>query len=121
MFNLCKQGGFYYAKKIIYVPQDKCPLDAIAELGSQTAKAWIFLHQNARAKFEKTADYRNGCRGYEEFGWNATEKYPSTVIRLERTTGTWIRTYCIEADDIAFDCEVPDPKYLFFLKMGDAD
>lgn len=116
-YNLPK--SFTMLKDVILVPKDKCPLDVLAEMGSQTARAWIFLHQNARAKLKKTANYVDGCRGYEELGWNATEKYPSTVIRLECTTDDWMRIYYIKADDIAFDHEVSDSKYIFFLKKAD--
>ena len=28
-------------KEVIIVPEDKCPLDVLAEMGERTANAWI--------------------------------------------------------------------------------
>ena len=39
-------------KEITYVPQDKCPLDVLAEMGAETSDAWIYLHK--RRKFKQT-------------------------------------------------------------------
>ena len=106
-------------KDIIFVSKDKCPLDTIAEMGSKTAKAWIFLHRNAIDKLRSTADIVDGCTGFLKMVWKETEKYPATTVYVENGGTEWIRVYYINASDIAFDYEPLDPKYLFFLKMED--
>ena len=104
-------------KDVLLIPESKCPLDAIAELGNKTAKAWLFLHHSCIEKLANTAAYIDDCSGYMEYGWKATEKYPETILRVERTQTVWTRVFYIKADDIAFEHEIQDPKYLFFLKM----
>ena len=103
-------------KKVILVPKDKCPLDVLAEMGSQTANAWIFLHTNAVEKLRSTADTIT-TNGPLKMYWKETEKYPSTTILLE-PKAKWYRVCHIKAEDIAFEYEPHDPKYIFFLKMG---
>ncbi|MCI8411490.1 MAG: hypothetical protein HFJ40_03445 [Clostridia bacterium] len=104
-------------KEVILVSTDKCPLDTLAEMGEQTKKAWIFLHDNAVSKLEKTADYVEE-REYREIKWIATEQYPATTIDIE-IGETWHKVYRIIADDIAFEHEPQDPEDIFFLNMAE--
>lgn len=103
-----------------YVPKDKCPLDFIAELGAQTAISWLFLHKNAIEKLCKTADSFSGHIGRRRLTWEATEKYPRTVLEYDDSgvAGyTWFNILYIEASDIAFRRSPSTPAYLFFLEM----
>ena len=106
-------------KEVIYVPQDKCPLDVLAEMGPETGHAWIYFHENAIEKLTKSADYIDGCSVFLELEWKETEKYPKTIIRYENTTNEWRKVFYINAIDISFDYEPSDPEYIFFLKMAD--
>ena len=102
---------------VIIVPKDKCPLDVLAELGSKTGNAWIFLHTTAIQKLLKTADTVESFPFLIE--WKETEKYPATTILVEVTKKDWSRVCRINASDIAFKDEPNDPEYIFFLKMAD--
>ena len=114
-------------KEVILVPKDKCPLDVLAEMGSQTANAWIFLHKNAVEKLRSTADQVNEFPSMiefqSEFKWNATPEYPATLLQITHlpkivnSREEWIKVYRIKASDIAFEYSASDPEYLFFLKM----
>ena len=86
---------------VIIVPKDKCPLDVLAELGSKTGKAWVFLHTTAIEKLLKTADTVD-CFGSFQIEWKETEKYPATTILVEDTKKDWSRVCRINASDIAF-------------------
>ena len=103
-------------KEVTLVPKDKCPLDVLAEIGTQTANAWIFLHKNAVEKLRTTADEIIDAVDFLKMYWSGTEKYPSTTILLEGTA-TWYKVSTIEADDIAFKQSVSDPEHIFFLQM----
>ena len=103
---------------VILVPKDKCPLDVLAELGSKTRNAWIFLHKTAIEKLQKTADTIE--RGsFVVMEWKETEKYPATIIWVENTKRDWSRVPQINASDIAFHYEPYSPEYIFFLQMAD--
>lgn len=104
-------------KDIIYVRNEECPLDTIANLGAAAARAWIFLHKNAVAKLRKSADTIDGCDAFLQLTWRATDKYPSTTLYVENSNKEWLRVLYIKASDISFEYEVSDPKYIFFLKM----
>lgn len=105
-------------KEIILVPQGKCPLDVLAEMGEQTRNAWIYLHDNACGVLESTADYSSFKYGCEKLTWRKTKDYPRTVIWLEANhKSEWAKVAAISADDIAFDRAANDPENIFFLKM----
>ena len=106
-------------KDVTLVPKDKCPLDVLAEMGEQTANAWIFLHKNAVEKLRSTADIVTVTDSFLKMHWKETEKYPSTTILVKHPTKEyiWQRIYHIMAIDIAFDYEPSDPEHLFFLQM----
>ena len=107
-------------KEVTIVPTDKCPLDVLAELGERTKHAWIYLHENAVSKLEKS------CNSGDEIPktngimltWSATDEFPETSIIINKgEIGPWKPVYIIEADDIAFHCMEDDPEEIFFLKM----
>jgi len=103
-------------KEVILVPQDRCPLDVLAEMGEQTANSWIFLHENAVKKLRITADEDIDAGDFLLLTWEKTEKYPSTVFLLKKEP-TWYQVRRIEATDIAFSGKSIDPQNIFFLKM----
>lgn len=43
-------------KEVTLVPKDKCPLDVLADMEERTADAWIYFHENAVKKLEKSCD-----------------------------------------------------------------
>ncbi len=107
-------------KEVTIVPKDKCPLDILAEMGDRTKNAWIFLHENAVEKLEKT------CNQYKEFAgqcsllWHGTKEFPLTNIHIDKAEhGCWKSVNYISADDIAFSSRVSDPEEIFFLKMDE--
>jgi len=106
-------------KEVIYVPQDKCPLDVLAEMGAETGNAWIYLHKNAIEKLAKSADYVDSCIIFLEMEWKETEKYPKTILRYEDTSHQWHKVIYINASDISFNYQPSDPKHIFFLKMAE--
>ncbi|MBE5812063.1 MAG: hypothetical protein E7314_00215 [Clostridiales bacterium] len=107
-------------KEITYVPQDKCPLDVLAEMGAESSDAWIYLHENAIKKLAKSADHHlPSCTGFIEMEWKETEKYPKTLLHYEDTATQWHKVLYINASDISFNYEPSDPKHIFFLKMAE--
>lgn len=104
-------------KDVILVPQDKCPLNTISEMGDKAANSWIFLHKNAIEKLQGTADSIDGHGCFILITWKETDNYPKTLLWIPNTNEEWVKVIRIEADDIAFKSEAPDPKHLYFLKM----
>ncbi len=108
-------------RETIIVPENKCPLDVLAEMGEITRNAWIYLHENAVEKLlSETPNSFNDqeCSLYFTFGWNATEKFPDTSISIsQQTFGEWRLIYKIKADDISFKALVKNPEDIFFLQM----
>lgn len=105
-------------KEVTFVPKDKCPLDVLAEMEERTAIAWIYFHENAVKKLEKS------CDSYEELAhcikltWNATEEFPATAITIgTEVIGCWKPVYSIDAEDIAFKSHISDPEEILFLQM----
>ena len=63
-------------KEVILVPQDKCPLDVLAEMGECTRNSWIFLHDNVVDKLHSTADESHIHEDdYVYLCWHATKDY----------------------------------------------
>lgn len=101
-------------KEVTIVPKGKTPLDTLEELGTRTAKAWIFIHSTDAHKLIHT-----GC-GYEQYcnsfklRWSETKR----SIQISEDIGTWCRVLEFEAsDEIKFNGYVGDPEEIFFLKM----
>jgi len=104
---------------VIIVPKDKCPLDVLAELGSKTENAWIFLHASAIERLQKTADTIKSNELIREMEWKQTINYPASAISFEVTAKYWSRVYRINASNIAFNYEPCNPECILFLKMAD--
>ncbi len=109
-------------KDVIMVPLDKCPLDVIAELKEETENAWIFLHRNALRKLISLADTCERLQmipSYYNLHWKATESFPETQVCIyyNEMYSEWASVITIEASDIAFKKQSPDPENIFFLKM----
>ena len=105
-------------KEITLVPMDKCPIDAISELGDQCRNAWIFLHPDVVYKLEKNCDKNEELAHCIRLTWSATTEYPETIVIISNNQGEhWHRVLSIKADDIKFKDYTCDPDYIFFLKM----
>ena len=105
-------------KIMIIVPEDRCPLDVLAEMGEQTKNATIFLHRNVIEKLRQTADYIKEVPQYVEFSWKETEKYPRTILDFEKKEEECLRVYRIYSTDIAFVMEVENPDKEIILQMA---
>lgn len=109
-------------KEVIIVPQDRCPLDILADMGKKTENAWIFLHRNAVQKLQSIADdyLDRPVAGFKEFNWEATEEFPKTSIQVENNSDKiWLEVYRIDADDISFHFASDDPCHIFFIQMAE--
>ena len=109
-------------KEITIVPKGMCPLDVIAGLGERTKKAWIFFDQTSAKQLKSNADihrvYQHNAPGAQEFHWHETQTIPETAVLMEyNPEKSWLETYSIVADDIAFTRPADDPDEIFFLKM----
>lgn len=106
-------------KEITYVPQDKCPLDVLAEMGTEARDAWIYLHNNVIEKLVKSADYHfSTCTGLFELIWEEAT-YEKKSLLYEENGHMWHKVRIIIASDIAFRNSSIDPKHIFFLKMAE--
>jgi len=103
---------------MIIVPEDVCPLNVLAEMGEQTKNARIFLHRNVMEKLKQTADSVKEIPKYVEYFWNETEKYPKTILDVEKNELECLRVYRIYATDIAFSMEVENPDKMITLEMA---
>lgn len=103
---------------MIIVPEDRCPLDVLAEMGEQTKNAVIFLHRNVIEKLKKTADYIKEVPQYVEYAWKETDKYPRMILDFESKEEEYHRVYRIFATDIAFVMEVKEPDKEITLEMA---
>ena len=101
------------------VPFDKCPLDVLQEMGEITKNARIYLGNNAVNKLRATADNRYIINGQEYMLWKATDKFPSTEIRIYRVCEDWFKVFCIFCSDIAYTSEKLNPDIVIFLEMED--
>ena len=107
-------------KEVMRVPQDKCPLDLLAEMGEQTKSAWIFLHRNTVEKLISTADSHvlHCVNGFQELFWQGTDALPETTLWVEwHDNKVWLEVYLIQANDIAFNHPVADPDEIIFINM----
>ena len=104
-------------KEVTLVPKDKCPLNVISEMGDKTENSWIFLHKNVRKKLRSTADKIDGFGSFITMLWKETPEYPSTLVWIPNSNEEWVKVIRIEAEDIAFRYDTPDPRHLYFLKM----
>jgi len=76
-------------KEVILVPQGKCPMDVLAEMGEKTKNAWIFLHENAYQHLMKSKGAQvytkntENCNKITLIKWEATEDFPETSVCIE--------------------------------------
>ena len=111
-------------KAVITVSKDKCPLDILAEMGNTIENSWVFLHQNAIEKLQKSdgvSSKEGRTPGTLELFWEATDDFPATrvVIELNRFPAEWKPILLISASDIAFTLMPVDPEFIYFLKMAE--
>lgn len=106
-------------KKVTLVPKDNCPVDVLAKIMAKTTNAWIFLHENSIKKMQSTADTVANTDNFLKMHWEETEQHPATTILLKHKfrEREWSRIYQIISNNVVFDYEPSDPKYLVFLQM----
>ena len=101
----------------VFVPEDKCPLDVIAELGDRTKDAHIFLESSLIEQLKNTADEFEEKGHIISFLWEETEKFPRTELMVRRVVPPYYEAIKINASDIAFTTPVEhNPGERFFLK-----
>lgn len=104
-------------RQILNVPPDKCFLDALAEMGERIRNAGIFIHSH----FIEDAKKDPSCHWIQDestitFSWEATEKYPKTVITLTKAEKIpYYEAISISAVDICFTEKVQSPDFLLFV------
>lgn len=101
------------------IPEDKCPLDVIAEMGEEVKNARIYLGKNAVKKLRSTADLQHSDGPFERLVWDATDAYPASLIRIIPVCEDFFLVKKIIADDIAFKENPENPERIIFLEMED--
>jgi len=93
--------------KIKLIPNDVCPLNAIAEMGDEAKNARIYLGGKAVEKLLNTIDEINAPQDFEgmRLVWDGTDEYPETVLDIDNVFEDWWKIYRISASDIAFECD----------------
>ena len=101
------------------VPQDICPLDVIAEMGELTKNARIYLGKEAIEKLRGNANIMSIVRHkHEQLVWNATDKFPATLIEFYPICEDWFKVCRISASDIAFTFDPLNPDLVISLEMA---
>lgn len=103
--------------KTILLKENECALDAIASLGEDSKRAWIFIDTMCYHDLRKTAinglTYENNV---QRLFWLATEDSPETSLVIEQDTyNRWFDVREIYARDIAFTKKTPTPKFIFYI------
>jgi len=103
-------------KEVIFVPEDKSPLDVLAELGERSRNSWIFIHKTTYGKLILTC---NTAEPFPNSDWyTLCWNHLKTKIRGNTTVlGDWVPILYISASDIAFEKPSDNPEELFFLQM----
>lgn len=111
-------------KEVIFVPNDKCPINVLAEMGERIRNSWIFLHENAYEHLLKSKGVNhstgNTMNANQEtlFKWEATDDFPETVVFCEvPDCKGWGKINSIDAENICYSLSPPDPENIYFLKM----
>lgn len=109
--------------EIMTLPENKCALDFIAELGDRAEDAWIMLHINVVEYLKDASDaYKyiitSNVGRILRITFNATESYPETIVEIDVGTNNplWYNVYRIEATDIKFRNQPLTPKEIIFIK-----
>lgn len=112
------------------VPNGKCALDVLAELGNRTQNSWIYLHKNVvndlLEKADSFSEHYEENYWYYSLHWDATDEFPETNLdlhwnvvfseQISRDYSIWVEVVSIDADDIAFKHPAKFPEEIFFLK-----
>lgn len=103
-------------QKVILVPKDKFPLDVLAEMGKETKKAWIFLHQKVVDNLFATANRITQTFSTNVFIWVTSQS--DVVLRFVQGFDTnWYSVSEIQSENIAFKKRPSVPDEILFLKM----
>lgn len=103
--------------KTILLKENECALDAIASLGEDSKRAWIFIDTMCYHDLRRTAinsfTFDNNS---QRLFWLATEDYPETSLVIEKDQyNRWFDVSEIYASDIAFTKKPPTPEIIFFI------
>ena len=103
--------------KTILLKENECALDAIASVGEDAKRAWIFIDTACYHDLRKTAinslTYDNNT---QRLFWLATEEYPETSVVIENDQyNRWFDVLTIHASDIAFIKKPMSPEIIFFI------
>lgn len=107
-------------KQVTIVPNDKSPINVLAELKKRTSNSWIFLHENVvenlkeRKSILEELTYCIYLTLIEEI--NSIETKIEIAIETE-VLGEWKPVYWIDSEAIEFTIQSHDPEEIFFLKM----
>lgn len=112
-----KENGMISVENLV-LPEGKCALDRIAELGELAENAWIYFSKERFYELRKSAQVQ-GKKGLDsnivEFGWSATEQYPATKIWFRDSKTEWYEVMKIMADDITFKERKPVAARIYFI------
>ena len=109
-------------KKVVVIPKNKKPLEALLGMKEQLKKSWIFVHENVYRSLSKTCDSytrHNSVNDLENayMKWNAKKDKSEVVILLEIPQNTWGRIRTISAGSKNSFTTPKDPKYIYFIKI----
>ena len=107
-----------FKAELIICPKGKCPLDLLADMGTEIVDAWILLHDNAVERLVKTVTDDIAGAEYRELYWDATQEYPATAVYLDKGKQLdYHLVYKIRANDISFKDIPSTPEKIFLIKM----
>lgn len=105
-------------KEVILLPEGKCPLAFIRELGVKFEDSWVFLHKNAVSFLENAAD-KCILRGDPlVLSWNPTKELSKITVGIQyNEKNIWNKMISVETDMTNFILASEDPEYIYFIKM----
>lgn len=97
----------------ILVSKDRCPLEAIAEMGRFTQNSWIFLNSDAVNRLKNTATTIIECDGY-------LFNIGGRIVKTAHFEGGWeVIKEVIVGEGIHEFKKVPqNPEYTVLVKMA---
>jgi hypothetical protein len=107
----------------LFVPENKCPLDFLADQGDRISNTWILANDEVIEKLKETDGVSKRSEGFCAYvlTWEATEGTPYTRLKYEdfHSTG-WNTIVSIEASDIAYTTvdSVKKPNEIIFLQLA---
>ena len=106
-------------KEVILLPEGKCPLAFIRELGENVKNSWIFLHADIVPYLMLTA--RESIMNSSKpilIHWDPLGKLSEISIAVKYDKdNVWNEMVGMKTDKIDFDSHCPDPQYIYFVKM----